>query len=119
MLPNEVFRNILFDDRRKSQLSGGSYCEGNLKMYAWSMPVRVFPFLLQLLHIPGLKGLNDLSTCWVQHCGSISSVLMDGLRVGMTSCESESTDSLLFLFFGARSGLWPRVQNFHISLWFS
>lgn len=39
-----------------------------------------FPILLQLLRIPGPKGLNDLPMYWAQHCGSHKQPI-DGLIV--------------------------------------
>ena len=103
MLPNEVFRNILFDDRSKYQHSGGNYCEGNLKAHIWFWSVRIFPFWSSFFASLALKDWMT-SPCTGQSIVVPSSVLMDRLCDGMTSCESESTDSPPF-FYSLEQGL--------------
>lgn len=104
MFPNEVFRNILFNDRRKHQLSGGNYCERHLKTHAWFWPVRIFPFYSSFFASLALK--DWMTSPCTRHSTAvpISSILMDWLRDGMTSSlVSQRVLTRLSFFFILRS----------------
>lgn len=116
MFPNEAFRNVLFDGRRKCQFSGDTYCERTLKTHAWFWPVMILPFYTVSLHPWAWKNK------WLPHVPGTTSLFskqnIDRLiawQHTLISCKWENLCSpLSFLSF--RAGWDLELPGWHVIL---